>query len=236
MNDALDNTLLGCSGRATGKRFAKWKPCGALPVLVVSLFLGMVGNAHAGSGGAPMDCVILLCMGGGFPANPECNAAKAEVVRRITPNPHSEPPLQAWNCPMGASFSPMTEPVPPARVSQAVGQNWSVENVPEGAPTMVSAEPAEPATLAFIRSIRVYNVMHYSHAKQGRDEDCTESWSMQLGSYRADGHYSWSGLHPAAVPGWVGLSRSCNPATNYRGVAFEWTDYSGRHGTELVRY
>lgn len=101
---------------------------------------------------------------------------------------------------------------------------------------MVSGEAAEPATLAFIRSIRVYNVMHYSHAKQGRDEDCTESWSMQLGSYRAVGHYVWSGLHPSAVPDWTGLTRICNPTSRYRGVAFEWTDYAGQHGAEVVRY
>ena len=50
----------------------------------------------------PIDCAIFLCMAGGFPASAECNAAKAEVIRRITPFP-IEPPLQLWRCPMGAS-------------------------------------------------------------------------------------------------------------------------------------
>lgn len=49
----------------------------------------------------PIDCAILLCMAGGFPASAECSAAKAEVIRRITPWP-IEPPLQLWRCPMGS--------------------------------------------------------------------------------------------------------------------------------------
>lgn len=48
----------------------------------------------------PIDCAILLCLAGGFPASVECSAAKAELVRRITPWP-VEPPLQLWRCPMG---------------------------------------------------------------------------------------------------------------------------------------
>ena len=50
----------------------------------------------------PIDCAILLCLPGGFPASGECSAARAEVIRRITPWP-VEPPLQIWNCPMGGS-------------------------------------------------------------------------------------------------------------------------------------
>lgn len=48
----------------------------------------------------PIDCAILLCLAGGFPASSECSAAKAEMMRRITPFP-IEPPLQLWRCPMG---------------------------------------------------------------------------------------------------------------------------------------
>lgn len=47
----------------------------------------------------PIDCAILLCLAGGFPASAECSAAKAEFIRRITPWP-VEPPLQLWRCPM----------------------------------------------------------------------------------------------------------------------------------------
>jgi len=51
----------------------------------------------------PIDCAILLCLSGGWPASEPCARARAEFIRRITPWP-VEPPLQIWRCPMGASF------------------------------------------------------------------------------------------------------------------------------------
>lgn len=48
----------------------------------------------------PIDCAILLCLAGGFPASAECSAARTEMMRRVTPWP-IEPPLQLWRCPMG---------------------------------------------------------------------------------------------------------------------------------------
>ncbi|SPJ31333.1 hypothetical protein [Falsiruegeria mediterranea] len=53
----------------------------------------------------PIDCAILLCLSGGWPASAPCARARAEFIRRITPWP-VEPPLQIWRCPMGASFDP----------------------------------------------------------------------------------------------------------------------------------
>lgn len=53
----------------------------------------------------PIDCAILLCLSGGWPASVPCARARAEFIRRITPWP-VEPPLQIWRCPMGASFNP----------------------------------------------------------------------------------------------------------------------------------
>ena len=51
-----------------------------------------------------IDCAILLCLSGGWPASAPCARARAEFIRRITPWP-VEPPLQIWRCPMGASSS-----------------------------------------------------------------------------------------------------------------------------------
>lgn len=51
----------------------------------------------------PIDCAILLCLSGGWPASVPCSLARAEFIRRITPWP-VEPPLQIWRCPMGASY------------------------------------------------------------------------------------------------------------------------------------
>lgn len=51
-----------------------------------------------------IDCAILLCLSGGWPASTPCARARAEFIRRITPWP-VEPPLQIWRCPMGASYN-----------------------------------------------------------------------------------------------------------------------------------
>lgn len=51
----------------------------------------------------PIDCAILLCLSGGWPASVPCARARAEFIRRITPWP-VEPPLQIWHCPMGAAY------------------------------------------------------------------------------------------------------------------------------------
>lgn len=49
-----------------------------------------------------IDCAILLCLAGGWPASTPCTRARAEFMRRITPWP-VEPPLQIWRCPMRVS-------------------------------------------------------------------------------------------------------------------------------------
>ena len=49
-----------------------------------------------------IDCAILLCLSGGWPASVPCARARAEFIRRVTPWP-IEPPLQIWRCPMSVS-------------------------------------------------------------------------------------------------------------------------------------
>jgi hypothetical protein len=51
-----------------------------------------------------IDCAILLCLSGGWPASTPCARARAEFIRRITPWP-VEPPLQIWRCPMGVAYT-----------------------------------------------------------------------------------------------------------------------------------
>jgi len=58
----------------------------------------------------PVDCAILLCLAGGWPASAECAHARAVFIARITPWP-VEPPLQIWNCPMRASLNRETSPM-----------------------------------------------------------------------------------------------------------------------------
>ena len=63
--------------------------------------------APTASSAYPIDCAIFLCLAGGWPSSPDCNAARAEFIRRITPLP-VEPPLQLWRCPMGAAAGSTT--------------------------------------------------------------------------------------------------------------------------------
>ena len=58
----------------------------------------------------PVDCAILLCLAGGWPASAECAHARTVFIARITPWP-VEPPLQIWNCPMRASLNRETSPM-----------------------------------------------------------------------------------------------------------------------------
>lgn len=71
-------------------------------VAAASTLVGTTQTVHAQS--YPIDCAILLCLSGGWPASTPCARARAEFIRRITPFP-VEPPLQIWRCPMGASFN-----------------------------------------------------------------------------------------------------------------------------------
>ncbi len=67
----------------------------------------------------PIDCAILLCLSGGWPASVPCTRARAEFIRRITPWP-VEPPLQIWRCPMGASFETNDQPNSSDRIFRAL--------------------------------------------------------------------------------------------------------------------
>lgn len=73
-----------------------------LPSLAVALTLtGILHPTASRAQTYPIDCAILLCLAGGWPASIPCRRARAEFIRRITPWP-VEPPLQIWRCPMGA--------------------------------------------------------------------------------------------------------------------------------------
>tara|TARA_R100001369_G_scaffold24758_2_gene45385 strand:+ start:908 stop:1663 length:756 start_codon:yes stop_codon:yes gene_type:complete len=67
----------------------------------------------------PIDCAILLCLSGGWPASVPCSRARAEFIRRITPWP-VEPPLQIWRCPMGASYKTERQPRRTDRIFDAL--------------------------------------------------------------------------------------------------------------------
>lgn len=179
----------------------------------------------------PIDCAILLCLSGGWPASAPCTAARAEFIRRITPWP-VEPPLQIWRCPLGGAVGgsspaallaspsdiPGSEPTPPADID-------------------ISGPAFDP-----IRSIRVYHVQYTQRTTGGggMGEECQRSDGSRIGTYGPQGEYVWQEWPATLVPTGLGFSAFDPPANcrpyQYRSVAVSWTDILGNTGLEEVRY
>lgn len=243
-----------------------------------AIALGFTAPAYA----YPIDCAIFLCLAGGWPSSPDCNAARAEFIRRITPLP-VEPPLQLWRCPMGATsgsadMSPMQRldaiksssavPIPelPGKYGKTLqvvdvtyyGESWSsldvsdaLEWVPLGTsenllatvsagssalsePTLAKVNLSAP-DFNVVRSIRVWDVRHYSYRRWSRDdEQCRLSLDMVVGTYDNNASFSWSNRAPGPRPSWLPLRRQC--PSYYRGVGVEWSDSFGRYDYVLVPY
>lgn len=196
----------------------------------------------------PVDCAILLCLAGGWPASAECTHAREVFIRRITPWP-IEPPLQIWRCPMHARFPAPSGPIErlifasieatPAMDSRFLSQApdprmMLAEFVTDGSAT--SDIDISGREFDFVRSIRVWDVMSYSQREHGRDDDCEERYNIKLGSYGIQGGFSWSRATPADVPHWMGLNRRCSLDSFYRAVGVEWQDQQGINGHEVVHY
>ena len=211
----------------------KLLPSVAVALTVASTSLPLPARAQT----YPIDCAILLCLSGGWPASMPCARARAEFIRRITPWP-VEPPLQIWRCPMGASY----ETSPPSngadRIFEAFFQNYST-GPQQSFPAREAADPIEAAwrtpeapndlVLAdralqlvqdradidisgpefnFVRSIRVFDVRYARQHESGRDGDCNRSATVVLGTYGTQGDFSWQRSSITALPeAHVGLER-----------------------------
>lgn len=95
--------------------------------LVMVMVLAFAGVSLPSSSRAqtyPIDCAILLCLSGGWPASVPCARARAEFIRRITPWP-VEPPLQIWRCPMAASYETSPPSDDAKRIFEALSQTNS---------------------------------------------------------------------------------------------------------------
>ena len=183
-----------------------------------------------------VDCAILLCLAGGWPASAERAHARAVFIWRITPWP-IEPPLQIWRCPMRvAERGPLQSTAPRVwdtsnQARENLGQVILAQVVEGGADIDISGLEFD-----FVRSIRVWDVRYYSHRERGRDDDCSESHNIRLGTYGIQGEFVWQRATPAAAPQWVLPSRRCSPSNWRRGVGVEWEDHDGNHGYEWVAY
>lgn len=238
--------------------------------MLLSASLAMTFPAQASA--YEVDCAILLCLSGGWPASAECNHARAVFIQRITPWP-VEPPLQIWRCPMGvainkwpvktpgerlrklaeadapmAMFAAFNSPNPTQKLG-AVAADLERGNDDTSVSKMmhrITAEISEENGTAdidvsgsefdFIRSIKVWNILHYSHAKRGRNDECREQSNIQLGTYGAQGEFRWAPSESSQVPDWAIPTRSCEPSSYTRAVGVEWIDVEGSHGFEVVKY
>lgn len=190
----------------------------------------------------PIDCAILLCLAGGFPPSAECTAAKAEMIRRITPWP-VEPPLQLWNCPMSV----------PADVAQAVGM-VNVGLGPDG---------LTPEVRKYRDGIEIYHIEKYENYTSGKDENDHFTDRTKVGAYDEQGNFFWRGSSFANGPDWLrqaadvgGVAYTyCQHETDngwckgsketryrneevrhLRGIGMRFQDYEGNFHTEFVRY
>jgi hypothetical protein len=207
--------------------------------LLPALFLGF-GLSTAPAAAYPVDCAILLCLAGGWPASAECAHARAVFIRRITPWP-IEPPLQIWNCPMRASFRPDDRPMDrlleialhPDNPSPMISESEPIADllrVQDSADVDIS----DPA-FDFVRSIRVFEITYQQ--RRSSDGDCNSWGSVYMGSYGEQGDYTRRRSSTVAVPeaSDFAIPSSCSSYW-HRSVFVEWRDYEGTYGHEEVHY
>ncbi|MBQ0811825.1 hypothetical protein [Roseovarius sp.] len=210
---------------------------------MIAIGLTPLAAKPAAAQGYQIDCAILLCLAGGWPASVPCARARAEFIRRITPWP-VEPPLQIWRCPMHAALE---TPDPAARLYRLAGfdPGPAVSQVPEmemlhlaqavgrGADIDVSG-----SAFAFIRSIDVFDAS-LSQGVVGEGEHCRRTDLIRHGSYDSTGQFRWRiaspGELPTAFQGDEGFGATC-PSIRVRAVFVDWEDHEGTYGSEQVNY
>jgi len=188
-----------------------------------------------------VDCAILLCLAGGWPASTPCAHARAAFIRRITPWP-IEPPLQIWRCPLGASFN---EPAPLSPIERLYDITFRHPPLihPEAASApLVPVQAGEQADIDisddafdFVRSIRVFHIQY----QQGKSDKfgCRIQDQTRLGDYGTQGGFRWRSSSAGEVPQTSGFSIPENCKSYfYRGVIVDWRDHAGNYGSEEVRY
>jgi len=201
---------------------------------------GLLGTA-APAQAYPVDCAILLCLAGGWPASAPCAHARAVFIRRITPWP-IEPPLQIWRCPMGVSFNSLAARSPMERLTDIAAYTVPSISLPDSSLPLLPVQADEQADVDisdgafdFVRSIRVYHIQFSQ--RENRDGDCIRSDSTRLGSYGFQGDYNWSRSSIAQVPPASALPRPRHCASvSFRAVFVDWRDHAGNYGFEEVRY
>lgn len=169
-----------------------------------------IQQAHA----YPIDCAILLCLAGGFPASAECTAAKAEVIRRITPWP-VEPPLQLWRCPLGND-----------------GMSFPGEHRSDG---------VTPSVAKYRDAIEVWQLSkHVTNGSGGRDLYINVSRHV----YASSGDFVQRRVSNGDVPEWLdeeirrqtGSTLMNHYGRDFRSIVLRMQDYTGSYSTEWISW
>jgi hypothetical protein len=93
--------------------------------------------------GYQIDCAILLCLSGGWPASVPCTRARAEFIRRITPWP-VEPPLQIWRCPMSIGYEGPAPTDPMQQFHEIIAPAEARQPYPTGDPFAIVIKAGTP--------------------------------------------------------------------------------------------
>ena len=162
----------------------------------------------------PIDCAILLCLAGGFPASAECTAAKAEVIRRITPWP-VEPPLQLWHCPLGND-----------------GMSF---------PGRDGLDGVAPAVAKYRDAIELWQLSkHVTYGSGGRDVHV----GMTRYGYSPSGDFVQLPTGSGEMPQWLddeirrrtGNTFNGEYGRGFRSIVLRMQNYTGAYSTEWVSY
>lgn len=205
-----------------------WKPLSLLAITLASLI-----SAPAPASAYQIDCAILLCLAGGFPPSAPCAAARAEMIRRITPWP-IEPPLQLWRCPMRAEFS-MSEPREKNVIDVMFAPLPSQGPNPEPGQVVQLWRSFGEDVVDYVMAIRVYDLIYRRH--RNRDGDCIVSSSLRMGTYDRSWDYHWGQVALNNSPDWFFDTHYTNCSSVwFRGVGMEWREHDGKIGTEVVKY
>lgn len=207
-------------------------------VIAAGVAVAASGTSTSSVEAYPIDCAILLCLAGGFPPSAECTAAKAEVIRRITPIP-VEPPLQLWNCPMGVD----------AETASLIG---FVPNI--------GADGLVPEVRAYRDAIELYDIDYEEIRREDHDETRDNT---RAGAYNEAGDFFWRSASFPGGPEWLseavggfrvpiyeyyGRDNQYRRIIGYanrpgfmtfgpvRGVAMRYQDHTGQYHTEYVPY
>jgi len=201
--------------------------------------IGLSAAVVAPAAAYPVDCAILLCLAGGWPASAECAQARAVFIRRITPWP-IEPPLQIWNCPMRVSFRGEAKPIERLFDIAVRGETAPLISIPETPLALQLVQDQadvdiSDAAFDFVRSIRVFEITYQQ--RRSSDGDCNSWGAVYMGGYGAQGEYSRRRSSVSAVPSASDLAVPADCRSYWhRSVFVEWRDYEGSYGHEEVHY